>query len=295
MSEIEQSIKGKIEAVGIPLRDWDIQINYGIKTGYNDAFVITTDKRDEILANCQNDEERARTSEIIRPILRGRDIKRYSYDWADLWLIYIPWHFPLHEDDSIQGASEKAEEAFKTQYLTIYQHLLAYIEDLSARNKAETGIRYEWYAMQRWGANYSDDFNKPKIVYAELARTGNAFTIDTNKMLVGNTGYIITFDSDVSEERLYCLTGFLNSKAILFYLDNSCSKFDENGWRWLRQFVENIPIPQKTDHQLYSEVTKAIEEQCNNDCLQGINSIVYEILGLTLDEIAYLENKYANY
>ena len=67
MSEIEQSIKGKIKAVGIPLRDWDIQINYGIKTGYNDAFVITTDKRDEILANCQNDEERARTSEIIRP------------------------------------------------------------------------------------------------------------------------------------------------------------------------------------------------------------------------------------
>ena len=142
---------------------------------------------------------------------------------------------------------------------------------------------------------YMDDFNKPKIVYAELARTGNAFTIDTNKMLVGNTGYIITFDSEVSEERLYCLTGFLNSKAILFYLDNSCSKFDENGWRWLRQFVENIPIPQKTDHQLYSEVTKAIEEQCNNDCLQRINSIVYEILGLTLDEIAYLENKYANY
>ena len=294
MSEIEQSIKGKIEAVGIPLRDWDIQINYGIKTGYNDAFVITTDKRDEILANCQNDEERARTSEIIRPILRGRDIKRYSYDWADLWLIYIPWHFPLHEDDSIQGASEKAEEAFKTQYPTIYQHLLAYKEDLSARNKAETGIRYEWYAMQRWGANYSDDFNKPKIVYAELARTGNAFTIDTNRMVVGNTGYIITFDSQVAEERLYCLTGFLNSKATLFYLDNSCSKFDENGWRWLRQFVENIPIPQLTDSHLYSEVTKAIK-QCNSDSLHRINIVVYEILGLTTEEVAYLEKKYANY
>lgn len=277
------------------MRDWDINIYRGVLTGYNDAFIIDSAKREEILTNCQTEDERIRTTDLIRPILRGRDIKRYSYDWADLWLIYIPWHFPLHEDNSIQGASEKAEEAFKTQYPTIYQHLLAYKEDLSARNKAETGIRYEWYAMQRWGANYSDDFNKPKIVYAELARTGNAFTIDTNKMLVGNTGYIITFDSDVSEERLYCLTGFLNSKAILFYLDNSCSKFDENGWRWLRQFVENIPIPQKTDHQLYSEVTKAIEEQCNNDCLQRINSIVYEILGLTPDEIAYLENKYANY
>ena len=77
LSEIEQSIKRKIEAVGTPLKDWDIQINYGIKTGYNDAFIISTEKRDEILANCATDEERQRTAELIRPILRGRDIKRY--------------------------------------------------------------------------------------------------------------------------------------------------------------------------------------------------------------------------
>ena len=262
MSEIEQSIKGK-------------------KTGYNDAFVITTDKRDEILANCQNDEERARTSEIIRPILRGRDIKRYGFDWDDLdglWLI-----------NTHNGVKEKYPPVDIKNYPAIKQHLDLYWDKISKRE--DQGVTP--YNLRNCA--YMDDFNKPKIVYAELARTGNAFTIDTNKMLVGNTGYIITFDSEVSEERLYCLTGFLNSKAILFYLDNSCSKFDENGWRWLRQFVENIPIPQKTDHQLYSEVTKAIEEQCNNDCLQRINSIVYEILGLTLDEIAYLEKKYANY
>ena len=87
LSEIEQSIKRKIEAVGTPLKDWDIQINYGIKTGYNDAFIITTEKRDEIIANCADDDERNRTAELIRPILRGRDIKRYGYDWAGLWLI----------------------------------------------------------------------------------------------------------------------------------------------------------------------------------------------------------------
>ena len=77
LSEIEQRIKRKIEAVGTPLKDWDIQINYGIKTGYNDAFIITTEKRGEILAKCITDEERQRTAELIRPILRGRDIKRY--------------------------------------------------------------------------------------------------------------------------------------------------------------------------------------------------------------------------
>lgn len=158
MTPIEQSIKRKIEAVGVPLKDWDIQINYGIKTGYNDAFIITSTKRDEILANCKTEEERSRTDEIIRPILRGRDIKRYSYDWANLWLIWVPWHFPLHNDTSIQGTSERAEKAFQTQYPALYNHLLAYKKELSARNKAETGIRYEWYALQRWGANYWDNF-----------------------------------------------------------------------------------------------------------------------------------------
>ena len=87
LSPIEQSIKRKIEAIGTPLKDWDINIYRGVLTGYNDAFIISTEKRDEILANCQTEEERQRTAELIRPILRGRDIKRYEYEWADLWII----------------------------------------------------------------------------------------------------------------------------------------------------------------------------------------------------------------
>ena len=87
LSPIEQSIKQKIESVGTPLKDWDIKIYRGVLTGYNDAFIISTEKRDEILANCQTEEERQLTAELIRPILRGRDIKRYGYNWADLWLI----------------------------------------------------------------------------------------------------------------------------------------------------------------------------------------------------------------
>lgn len=154
LSPIEQSIKRKIEAVGTPLKDWDINIYRGVLTGYNEAFIISTEKREEILANCQSEDERERTAELIRPILRGRDIKRYGYNWANLWLIYIPWHFPYQFDESIKGASDKAEEAFKEQYPAVYNHMLQYKEPLSKRNKAETGIRYEWYAMQRWGAKY---------------------------------------------------------------------------------------------------------------------------------------------
>ena len=87
LSPIEQSIKRKIESVGTPLKDWDIQINYGIKTGYNEAFIITTEKRDEILSNCKSEDERQKTAELIRPILRGRDIKRYGYVDNGLYLI----------------------------------------------------------------------------------------------------------------------------------------------------------------------------------------------------------------
>ena len=111
LSEIELSIKRKVEEAGVPLKNWDVEMYRGVLTGYNDAFIITSEKREEILANCADDSERERTAEIIRPILRGRDIKRYSYDWANLWLIWVPWHFPLHKDNSIQGASDRAERA----------------------------------------------------------------------------------------------------------------------------------------------------------------------------------------
>ena len=78
LSPIEQSIKQKIESVGTPLKDWDIKIYRGVLTGYNDAFIISTEKRDEILDNCQTEDERLRTAELIRPILRGRDVCRYG-------------------------------------------------------------------------------------------------------------------------------------------------------------------------------------------------------------------------
>ncbi len=205
LSDIEQSIKRKIEAVGTPLKDWNIQINYGIKTGYNDAFIISTEKRDEILANCATEDERQRTAELIRPILRGRDIKRYGYEWANLWLVYIPWHFPLHLDDSIQGASIKAEQEFERLYPAVYQHLLFYKDQLSKRNKAETGIRYEWYALQRWGAKYWEDFFKPRIVYREIGQTMDACMVDPGWM-INNKLYMIC------GENLNHLLYFLNSK-----------------------------------------------------------------------------------
>ena len=133
------------------------------------------------------------TMEKIAPILRGRDIKRYGYEFADLYLLFIPWHFPLHlAKPEIKGASLEAEKSFENQYPAIYNHFLQYKKELSNRNKAETGIRYEWYALQRWGANYWEDFYKQKIVYQELTQ-GSCFYLDKEaKFFVSNTGYLIT-------------------------------------------------------------------------------------------------------
>ncbi|MGN7786735.1 DUF7149 domain-containing protein, partial [Niabella sp. 22666] len=87
LNDIEQRIKAKIEAVGTPLKDWNINIYRGILTGYNDAFIISGEKKQEILANCRTEEERLKTDQLIRPILRGRDIKRYGHDFDNRYLI----------------------------------------------------------------------------------------------------------------------------------------------------------------------------------------------------------------
>ena len=283
LSPIEQSIKTKIENAGIPLKDWDINIYRGVLTGFNDAFIISGEKRQEILNNCTSDDERKRTDELIRPILRGRDIKRYGYNWADKWLIFIPWHFPLQFDQTIQGASEKAELEFKKQYPVVYSHLLQYKKELSARNKAETGVRYEWY------------FNKPKIVWAELSRTGNSFVFDDSKMFLGNTGYILTAKNNDLTTLKYLL-GFLNSRIVLYYLDLICTRFDDNGWRWLRQFVENIPIPKiVSNHDRLCSIVDKVNRKNQKNASNMINQVVAERYGLNLEEFDYINSYLNNY
>ena len=123
LSEIEQRIKAKIEKIGTPLKEWNINIYRGILTGYNDAFIIDKAKKEEILANCQSDEERKKTDELIRPILRGRDIKRYGYDFADLYLI-----------NTHNGVKEKGiKRIYIEDYPAVKAHLDLYHSQLEKR------------------------------------------------------------------------------------------------------------------------------------------------------------------
>ena len=287
LTPIEQRIKEKIEAVGTPLKDWDIQINYGIKTGYNEAFIIDTAKRDEILSNCQTEEERRQTEALIRPILRGRDIKRYGYDWAGLWLIFIPWHFPYQFDTSIIGASEKAEKAFQEQYPSVYQHMTGYKEQLSKRNKAETGIRYEWYAMQRWGAQYWEDFNKPKIVWGEISDRSKFAYEPRGEYMTEATTFLMV---GIHLPYLFCI---LNSPLSEWFFSKVGTTTGVGTVRWKKFTIQELLIPrisESEEHVFSSLVQRLIAGEVSiNEFSCEVNSLVYALVGLSSSEINYIQ------
>ena len=154
LSPIEQSIKRKIESVGTPLKDWDINIYRGVLTGCNEAFIISTEKRNEILANCKSEDERKRTEELIRPILRGRDIKRYGYEWADLWLI-----------NTHNGVKGRIPRIRIEDYPAVKAHLDQFWDKI--KDRADQGDTP--YNLRNCA--YLEEFFKPKICWASVGQT----------------------------------------------------------------------------------------------------------------------------
>lgn len=255
-----------------------MKIYRGILTGYNDAFIIDGSKKDELIA------ADPKSAEIIRPILRGRDIKRYSYANNNLWLIYIPWHFPLHQENDIQGSSNEAESLFKEQYPAVYNHLYSYKKELSNRNKAETGIRYEWYALQRWGANYSDDFSRPKIVYREISDEMNACMVESSFFL-NNKCYFIT------GEHLEYLLCIFNSKLFNKIILKEANLTGGKGSGFLNKV--KIPKPDEKQNELFKALyNKIVENNLNemSNIEKEIDYAIYSMYGLNDEEIMFIES-----
>jgi type II restriction/modification system DNA methylase subunit YeeA len=284
-SKEEQRIKDKIEKIGTPLKDWDISIYRGILTGYNKAFIIDGAKKDELIA------ADPKNAGIIKPVLRGRDIKRYKAEFADLWLIFIPWHFPLHNDSSVSGASKKAEKEFKKQFPYIYSHLLKYKEKLSKRNKAETGIRYEWYVLQRCAASYYNEFEKEKIVWQEMTQE-NSFAYDENLMFCNDTGRIMT------GKNLKFLIAILNSPLIHYAFGNfyAGGALGEKGVRYKHTFMEQLPIPKiptksQTPFITLVDLIIAKKEKGEDTTAEEnkIDIMVYKLYELTYSEVKIID------
>ncbi|KQH53119.1 class I SAM-dependent DNA methyltransferase [Campylobacter coli] len=294
--ENTSALKAKIERIGTPLKEWQgLNIYRGILTGYNEAFIITTEKRNEILANCKDEAEKERTAKLIRKMLRGRDIKRYSYEWAGLWVIFIPWHFPNVEKPKTMLENE---QDLKEQYPSLYKHLLSHKERLSKRNKEETGIRYEWYCLQRWGANYYQEFEREKIGWQRITQEPS-FILEKEYILLDSMAFMVAN----SKNELKYLLGFLNSSLIFYYFKNIGHLYSDKGFLLSNQYVEKFPIlkihskNQKIADELINlvdEILKAKEQDKNANTQElenKINSLVYKLYNLTEEDIKIIEGK----
>ena len=273
LSPIEQSIKRKIEAIGTPLKDWDINIYRGVLTGYNEAFIISTEKRNEILANCQSEEERQRTAELIRPILRGRDIKRYGYNWDNLWLI--------NTHNGIKGVKPRINI---NEYSAVKAYLDQHWDKISKRaDKGDTPYNLRNCA-------YMEDFYKPKIVW-KIIGNQMAFAYDKNQFIMNNACYIMT------GEHLDYLLSILNSQAILWY--SYVTNMNKSGLGDVQVGGQNIitfPIPAYSDNKnILAKMADCVTNQkiSLKSVDYQIENIISEIFGFTTDERNFL-NTFAN-
>ncbi|WP_139544705.1 class I SAM-dependent DNA methyltransferase [Helicobacter pylori] len=280
-------LRDKIESVGTPLKDWDIQIYRGILTGANEAFIIPTEKRDAILNACKTQEERERTDALIKPILRGKDIKRYSYEWAHLWVIATFPSLKLDIDDY---------PSLKT-YLSQFRPRIDQSGEKGCRKKTNN----QWFETQDTIA-YHEDFEKEKIVYGEIVQEPR-FYLDNGECELGYfyaeaTSFILT------GEHLRYLLGMLHSKLITFAFKTfyAGGGLGESGYRYKKAFIERLPIPKIThkNQELARKITdgakqilalKEKDPKANTQRLEKeIDALVYQLYHLTDEEIKIIED-----
>ncbi|GAA7620832.1 class I SAM-dependent DNA methyltransferase [Helicobacter pylori] len=281
-------LRDKMESVGTPLKDWDIQIYRGILTGANEAFIITTEKREEILNACKTQEERKRTEVLIKPILRGKDIKRYAYEWAGEWLINT-------HNGYTSNLKFKIPPIDIEKYPALKSHLDSHWNTIATRcDQGDTPYHLRNCA-------YLEDFEKEKIVYGEIVQEPR-FYLDNGECELGYfyaeaTSFILT------GEHLRYLLGMLHSKLITFAFKTfyAGGGLGESGYRYKKAFIERLPIPKITpqNQKLADKITdgtKAILEakekdpKANTQQLEKeIDALVYQLYNLTDEEIKIIE------
>ena len=269
LSEIEQRIKAKIEAVGTPLKDWDIQINYGIKTGFNEAFIINGEKRKELIA------QDPKSAEIIRPILRGRDIKRYGYYFADLYLI-----------NTHNGVKEKGIKRINIEdYPAVKAHLDLFYPQLEKRaDQGDTPYNLRNCA-------YIEDFYKQKIVWKAVGKNLAFSILEEGKFLTAPASFI------TSEKGLYYILGFLCSSFGKYFIYSNSDTTGAGDIMLNIQSLIKIPIPQlesnkqKTIEDKVFEIINLKGKNISTDTLEkDIDSLINNIFGFNDDEISFIEN-----
>ncbi|MCT4575108.1 MAG: Eco57I restriction-modification methylase domain-containing protein [Alphaproteobacteria bacterium] len=289
MDKKTSSLKEKIEKIGTPLKDWDIEIRRGFLTGYNEAFIINTQTRNEILSGCQSEEELEKTKEIIKPVLRGRDINKYSYEWKDLWGIGT---FPVRSINIeeypslkffLQGFGKKLAQTGEV-----------YIDSYGKKQRSRKKTKNKWFETQDPNAYYKE-FEKEKIIFPRIVKSP-MFMYDTKGYYGEATSNIIT------GEKLKYLIAFLNSSVVYKIFNMFYEGGGIQGEIKLNR-LEMIPIPKiiEKNKELYTdlellvdEILKAKEESSNvdtSDLEEKIDAMVYKLYDLTQEEINIIEGK----
>lgn len=280
LSTLEQQIKDKIETIGVPLKDWDVQINYGIKTGFNEAFIIDSAKRKELLDKCPE------ADAIIRPILRGRDIKKYDINFANLYLI-----------NAHNGIKERGINRIdlENDYPSIFEYLKQYRSKLE--NRTDKGDH--WSNLRNCA--YIDIFQGPKLIYPEtmrLLKNSNEafprFTYDFGEYYCDKTAFSITGNA------VKYLLGFMNSIIMEYLIPYYVTSWDDSGFMMQKIYIENIPVPQ-LEESLQASIGNLVDEILEEKNIfkksklqQIINKVFLDNCSFSADEQAYINLRISN-
>ena len=250
LTEVERSIKEKIERSGVPLKEWNIKISRGVLTGCNDAYIINEDTRSSILNSCATDDERQRTDKIIRPILRGRDISRDGYKWAGLYLIVMHNGYTNSNGDYVPKIN-----------IDKYPSLQKWFDDGNWNKKNDESNSERLSNRTDKGDTpynlrdcaYMDDFSKQKIIWSDISTEPN-FLLNDEEIYFNNTCYMITGAPA-------WMVNYLNSDLIKWYFPNVVATDLGSGTRYFKQFVEMIPAPKEYNpNTFYSDIGLSDEE-----------------------------------
>jgi hypothetical protein len=288
---IERKIMKKIKSVGVLLKDWDVQIYRGILTGFNQAFIIDGTTRDALVTKSP------KCAEILKPMLNNDAIKKYRIDFEDRYLINS------HNGDKKRNIPPVD---LPNDYPVIHQHILDVLTQLKkgerTRKRGHTGYNKDFFARSDQGDTpfnlrdcaYLDKFDCPKIIWKQTSAE-KTFTFDDHKHYLDVTGQMLTSSTNDTRMLKYIL-GFLNSRMVDFYIRNSATAFGATGMRWIPQFMLLLPIPKpdsadvKKIAALVDKVLSRKREGKDTTQLESdIDALVYELYGLTNEEIAVIE------
>ncbi|GMO14621.1 MAG: hypothetical protein Pg6A_00210 [Termitinemataceae bacterium] len=255
LNPIEKRIKEKIEKIGKPLKEWDISINYGIKTGCNEAFIIDRAKRDELIAKDE------KSAEIIRPILRGRDIERYKTNFAELYIINTHNGIPAK---NIPPVDIK-------EYPAVKKHLDTYWQKI--KNRDDQGVTP--YNLR--SCAYMDDFSKQKIAWNRIA-SEKQFALVEQDIFISDSMHFITGNK---LEFLCCVLNSKLFKWLLYLIIGEAA----GGNAGNADNITNLHIPKPTT-QTEQQLKKLLKEKN----YQEIDKVIYELYGLNMEEIDFISS-----